>query len=564
MSNIVLNPNKGSGGLVKSFNLSPYVKLADNLAIGMSKDDSDNDAQGTLYPTNIPLKATGDSMQSIITTLFNTEARQFYPLDDQQHDIDEVKTKVAERFFTRYKKLVALLYASFTSNPRLLATSTATIYQVYKVEWLDATRFAMLYLDQTTIQDLRLIVGQIGTNGLVTWGSSVQVKQYTDSTHTSYGHMGMSLTDTDKLLICYTNKVSTNYWLKGRVAAISGTTITLHGESSDLHNFGTSAPGSNVKTIKIRGSAGAGAMAMWSAAAAGTTTMNRIVIMQHDGSNTVTAGVTTVADPSGGTPAYLDMYCYATDKIVVAAKVSASEKVYGRIYTISGTTPTAVGASPLALTSSSSNQHYLANHTDSGFINFGSNILGLAYQDSNTPRVMTISVASDTLSIVDDGSGSTFSSSNTADFKAVTLGDNTGLIYHVVNSGGNLVRTSKVRYVNGKASVADYVTLPHDMSFNNIGNYLWASAAKVLMFNTTQNYNQNMSYQIGAGDTVFQILDNDNNVLATVTETSAGAGEQKLKTLQLPWADQRMVFKIKNTSAQARIIKIGAVYAEVE
>lgn len=550
-----------TGGAIKSVHIPPFVKLADNLALGMSQDDSANNAQGTLYPVNLNTTLTS---QNQINTLFDTEAKQFYGLDDQQYDVNESKLKVAEGFFTKYKKFLSFLYSSWTASPRALPAATATIYNVFKVEWLDSTRFVKLYMDQTSGYVLKLIAGQVGSDGLVTWGTAVTIKTYTDSTHANYAAAGMAITDTDKILVTYSTKVSTSYYLKARIVVASTITLTPQSEGSDNTNWGTSGP-YRIEMIKIRGSAGAGAVACITPATSGTTTPSKVQIISHDNANSISYGAATVAVPSTDAAGGLSLYSYATDKLVVTSKQSGTQHVYGQIYTVSGTTPTAVG-SPLQITSSTSSQHYLPTKSHLGWVNFGSNVLGMLFNESNNGfRMFSISVASDALSVLDNGTNqnSYFSGNNTTDICAITRGNNTGLVYGQTSSGGSPLVTWAVTYAGGRANVQNYILFNHDLG-SSYSAGIWPSPAKTIVFDTNQNYNQNMKFQVAAGDSVIQILDASNTVLATITETNDGA-ETKLKVLNLIWANTaRLIFKVKNTSSQARVIKISNVYVEVE
>lgn len=564
MIDISLSGGGSTGGAIKSVHYPPYVKLADNKAIGMSQDDSSNNAQGSLYPSNLNTSLTS---QTQITTLFSTEALQYYSLDDDQYDVNESKLKVAEAFFTKYKKIVSLLYSTFTSGPRSLPTSVATTYNIFRVEWLDATRFAMLYMDQTSGYVLKLVVGQIGSDGLVTFGSNVTIKTYTDATHANYAAAGMALTDTDKLLVTYSTKVSTNYLLKARVVTVSGTTATPQSEGADNTNWGTSGP-YQIQMIKVRGSAGAGAVAAITPNTSGTSTPSRVQIISHDNANSISYGGVGTVVPSTDAAGGMSLHSYATDKLVMTSKQSGSAQVYSQIYTISGTTATAVG-SPLQITTSASASHILPTKAHLGWINFGSNVLGMIFNNANNGyRVYSMSVASDTLAMLDEGNGanniSYLSGNNTSDVQAITRADGTGLVYGQVSGGNNPQATWEVTYTGGRAVVQTSITINHDLGSNYAAG-TWPSTKKVLFMDTNTNYNQTLKYQIGAGDGTIQVLDSANAVLATITETDTGGGNTRLKLLNLAWANtSRLIFKLKNTSSQARIIKVAAVYVEVE
>ncbi len=556
--------SSGGGSLIKTVHIAPIVKLGDNLAVGMSQDGSGNNAQGTLYPSNLNTALTS---QTQITSLFLTEAQQYYTLDDQQYDVNEVKTKIGEAFFSKYKKLAALLYSSYTALPRTLPNATVYINETFKIEWLDATRFLMLYADNSSGYVLKVVVGQVGSDGMVTWGTPAVIKTFTDATHYGYGAIGMAITDTDKALVTYTNKVSTSYLLKARVVTISGLVATPQSEGADNTNFGTSAA-FKIPMVKIRGASGAGAVAAIVPAAAGGSSLTKIQAISHDNVNAVSYGAATTAGPASDMDGQLSFFSYATDRLIVATKrASVTTHIYAQTYTISGTTVTAVG-SAYQITQSTSSTHYLPQVGHLGWINFGSNNLGMlaSFSNSSSWRVILINVASDVLTVVDnaDGSVSQLNNQTGTDVRAITLGDSTGLIYGTISGGGNPLGTWAVSYGSARANVSGSgITMNHDLGTNN--NYIWPSQAKAIMFDGNSNNGASpLKYQIATGDTAFQVLDEANTVLATVTETNDGGGEVKLKNVQLPWAATRMIFKIKNTSAQARVIKLSAVYVEAE
>lgn len=565
MSNLVINPNKGSGGLVKSVHITPMVELADNKRVGMSQDDGSNNAQGTLYPTSLSTTLTS---QTQITSLYSTNPAAFYVEDDEQYDAAESKLKIGEAFFSKYKKLLGLIYSAFTATARLIPTSAFTFYDIFKVVWLDANRFAVLYEDDTSGFVMKLVIGKVGTDGIVTWGTPASVKTWTDATHKNYALGGMDITDTDKLLIHYTNKVSTNYWLKARVAVITDQTIALQSESSDLLNFGTSTQ-YKTNSVKIRGSAGAGAIAVITPLASGTTTLNNVSVLAHDAANAVTAGTATVATPSSPTDGGLSLYSYATDRLIVMSKQSGSNHLYARLYSFSGTTATALGAGATQITTSTGT-YYLPNKGQYNFMNFGSNILGFLWSTSgstSTWYVGTLSVASDTLTLIDQGTAteSQINISSTTELAAVTLADNTGLVYTNHNLSGDKMTTVRVVYLAGKAKVTTYTRLYNDNEQDML-SYTYPSAAKTALFSTNANYNQAATIQIGAGDSTIQILDRNDNVAATITEVNDGA-YSKVKMLNLTTAaiiGKRLQFKIKNNGSQARIIRLQKVLAEVE
>lgn len=553
-------PYKPKSTIRKTIDIPPIVKLADNKAIGMSVDSDNNPARGTLYPTNIPIDGSGGTRQSILTDLFGTEPSKFYAQDDQLYSDDEAKLKVGERFFGGYKRLVAMLYQSFTANPQDFPSTAAAFYQIYRVVWLDASRFAMLYQDNTSAQQLRLVVGQISAStGLVSFGASVLVKTFADSTHTGYGMADMDMTVADRLLISYTNKVSTNYWWKGRTASISGTTITLNSESADLINFGTSAYKRGAART-IRASAGAGAMGLITPIASGGTTTRALSIMQHDASNNVTAGTPLdIAGASGFT--YANIYSYATDRVLVTWKVSTTDNLTARLYSVSGTTPTALGAAAMNITGSTSNQHYI-NGSPYAFMDFGSGNVGLLHTQFGQYGVKVLNTTGDVLSSASSFVTHQFGSENTS---AIGNGNGKATIYSVWSSNGQYDAYATAFFADGKLSISDNTHLMGLAdNFSSSNNTIYPSTKRVLFLESSQNYNQQIDMWIGAGDNVIEILDEDDNLLKTITETFEGGGHYRLETIGVDVSGDKLAIKVKNNTGEHRLIRISAIYAEVE
>lgn len=555
---ISVNPYKQGSGALPSVHIPGLVKLADNRAEGMSTDDSANAADGTLYPSNLNTTLTS---QTQITTAFLTEAQKYFNLDDENLANNTSKLKVAEKFFNKYTKLQALNYSAFTGNAAAFTTGLS-VTDIIKCEWLDASRIAMLYLDETSGIILKFAVGQIQTDGSITWGSAVSVKTFTDATHRSVGWMGFAKTDTDKVLVTYTNKVSTNYWTKGRVITIATTTCTLQAESADLVNLGTSAPNKSY-AWKIRGASGAGAVITAHPAASAGSTVSNINVLQHDNANTVTAGTpTSPGSPTdfGGAIAF---HSYATDKFIVLLKQSGTQHVHARIGTVSGTTITMQGAGVVQLTNSTSSSHVVPTNGHA-IVDFGSNIAGAMYSLAGNTGIQPLSYASDTLTVA--GDFTTIGLNNDlSNIKGINLNDNSGLLYLKSGSGGSPIQTVRAFYANGVITCTSGTDTNQDANAGTSLTQLFISATRALFMNTNTNLTagSTMYYQIGAGDCVIEIRSAADVLLATITETNDGA-YTKMKALNIAWAAARLIMKIKNTSGGNRKIKISAVYAQAE
>jgi hypothetical protein len=269
---------------------------------------------------------------------------------------------------------------------------------------------------------------------------------------------------------------------------------------------------------------------------------------------------------------YASLFSHITDRLIIAVKETGTTHVTCRYYTIAGTTLTPTGAGAINLSPSTSANHYLPTAQGwLGWCNFGNSILGMVYNFANNQnRIVTVSVLADTLTLVDDGSNAASqlnSTSNQLDTRMITRGDGSAVVFSSINGGSNPIVSHIVTYGNGRANVQNYLEIGHDLPSQYVGG-IFPSANKTFFIESNQNYNQTIRYQIGAGDSSIQILDINNNVLGTITETGDGGGITKLKTLNLTnaalFTGDGLQFKIKNNSSQARVIKTVAFYAEVE
>lgn len=212
----ILTGGSGSGGALRLLAYLPFVKMAINPAVGLSKkSDGTTNAEGTLYPTDLN---TSSNVGSINSFAGQMAGYSLGTTDDLTPGNNVTKTFVGENYFSKYKRFkyaklnVALKWRQAISTPGGDSNSIP-----HKFVELDSTR-GVLFFKVAGSGYYAQVIQRDGSNNF-TFGSAVQLDNNNSSADMWY--LDAVKVNTDKIIFIHSQ--TTNV----RAMSISGTTITL-------------------------------------------------------------------------------------------------------------------------------------------------------------------------------------------------------------------------------------------------------------------------------------------------------------------------------------------------
>lgn len=233
MINLNVNPSATGGASVKYRDFPLFVKLADNLKIGLSKrSNGTTNADGTLYPTNFPNEQYTGYIQNKINEQFpswgTNQADVGLGIDDGNYTNNQTKYKVAEAFVNKWKrfkyaKIIGALIAG--SQSPALGISGALVNDFGDIVDLGSNKFVLFFSQSSGTVGSYAVVGTVNpSTGAVTWGTPVTFSTSQSSIYRSY--FKAVLINTDKVAFVYRYNGGTD-GVYIRVLTVSGTTITM-------------------------------------------------------------------------------------------------------------------------------------------------------------------------------------------------------------------------------------------------------------------------------------------------------------------------------------------------
>lgn len=516
-----------------------FLLLNDNRRIGFSKAyDGTTDAKGTLYPTNFNNSSYFGNLQSELSTAHGNSGG--FPQDSQVYTNNEVKYKTGEKWIQKYRTLKSMAMACVIKEPAGGACNITANggLRSNKIIPISTDKFMVIY-QQNSPSGLYARIGTVNaTTGAITYGTAVQISTNT----TSWNYVDMISINTDKNAIIYRDG-SNN--INVVVCTVSGTTITLGTAHTTAVTTGTCVRIKKVDTDKF----------LYAYVLGSTETRMRICTVSG---TTITAGT----DTSINTSRYgLDIEMQSTTLGLVLQNDS-SGNLYGRAFSISGTTPTFNTEVQLTTTGNyyvSGVQDNVMQWVSGGFYYYHNKNLGVQLLIEVTATVPAV-VHAPTNNTDDQGNVNCYYMT-----APITVGTNE-YMYAYMNASNNAIWFSNVLIdTTAKTITLTPMQAYYSTSYNSFGYHCIQKIGSLYLAlgNTTSDNAGNLTEAVFAEASLELRLGSEGTAFATVSNAKYA---WVYKTFLTPKAvnSSFLYLSLKNVSGATRTIQTKNYFVEVD
>lgn len=214
----IQNGGQATGSPQKLFAYQPHVRFGDSRRVGFSKQaDGSTDADGTMYLINATAVAGSGSIQSGITTEYQS-TNGGYGMATDLYAQNATKVKTHDYWGFNLKSYVYIKLASHTTlgEDNKIAWATSSCFVWKKFFEVTSTTFCAVIWNGT---NTAAVVGTIATDGTVTWGTAVAII----ASQKAYNTIWVEAVSATKYIAIYQNGAN----IESRCWTISGTTVTM-------------------------------------------------------------------------------------------------------------------------------------------------------------------------------------------------------------------------------------------------------------------------------------------------------------------------------------------------